>query len=197
MKRSGAGLRSRGLRAAHLRSSASARATSDVDTLVNNFLGAVAVDPVRGSRLYNVSVQSADPGVRRESRRRPRRRVREAELRAAHRGDGEEPAVPRGRDQEAADEGRRQRARDGAVSRDQQRAVARRPAEHRRREPQRGERPVHAGAHRADPEGSDLHPGQVAAVRGAGRIDSGGHQQPGRAEPASAARRSAAQHACS
>jgi capsular exopolysaccharide synthesis family protein len=40
---------------------ASARATSDVNTLVNNFLGAVTVDPVRGSRLYNVSVQSADP----------------------------------------------------------------------------------------------------------------------------------------
>ena len=39
----------------------SARATNDVDTLVHNFLGAVTVDPVRGSRLYNVSVQSADP----------------------------------------------------------------------------------------------------------------------------------------
>jgi capsular exopolysaccharide synthesis family protein len=40
---------------------ASARATSDTDALVNNFLGAVAVEPVRGSRLYNVSIQSADP----------------------------------------------------------------------------------------------------------------------------------------
>jgi capsular exopolysaccharide synthesis family protein len=39
----------------------SARATKDADALVNNFLGAVSVDPVRGSRLYNVSVQSADP----------------------------------------------------------------------------------------------------------------------------------------
>ena len=39
----------------------SARATKDPDVLVNNFLGAVTVDPVRGSRLYNVSVQSADP----------------------------------------------------------------------------------------------------------------------------------------
>lgn len=39
----------------------SARATKDPDVLVNNFLGAVNVDPVRGSRLYNVSVQSADP----------------------------------------------------------------------------------------------------------------------------------------
>ena len=39
----------------------SARATKDADALVNNFLGAVMVDPVRGSRLYNVSVQSADP----------------------------------------------------------------------------------------------------------------------------------------
>src|SRR5918994_3710662 len=35
--------------------------TSDGDALVNNFLGAVTVDPVRGSRLYNVSVTSADP----------------------------------------------------------------------------------------------------------------------------------------
>ncbi len=40
---------------------ASARATNDTDALVNNFLGAVAVDPVRGSRLYNVSIQSANP----------------------------------------------------------------------------------------------------------------------------------------
>ena len=39
----------------------SARATKDADALVNNFLGVVTVDPVRGSRLYNVSVQSADP----------------------------------------------------------------------------------------------------------------------------------------
>lgn len=36
-------------------------ATSDADALVNNFLGAVTVDPVRGSRLYNINVQSADP----------------------------------------------------------------------------------------------------------------------------------------
>ncbi len=34
----------------------SARATKETDALVNNFLGAVSVDPVRGSRLYNVSV---------------------------------------------------------------------------------------------------------------------------------------------
>lgn len=40
---------------------ASARATRDADALVDNFLNAVSVDPVRGSRLYNVSVQSADP----------------------------------------------------------------------------------------------------------------------------------------
>jgi len=39
----------------------SARATNDAGALINNFLGAVSVDPVRGSRLYNVSVQSADP----------------------------------------------------------------------------------------------------------------------------------------
>jgi succinoglycan biosynthesis transport protein ExoP len=31
------------------------------DAVVNNFLGAVDVEPVRGSRLYNVSVRSADP----------------------------------------------------------------------------------------------------------------------------------------
>jgi capsular exopolysaccharide synthesis family protein len=37
-----------------------ARVTRDPDVLVNNFLGVVSVDPVRGSRLYNVSVQSAD-----------------------------------------------------------------------------------------------------------------------------------------
>jgi polysaccharide biosynthesis transport protein len=42
-------------------SPASARATKDADALVNNFLAVVSVDPVRGSRLYNVSVQSADP----------------------------------------------------------------------------------------------------------------------------------------
>ncbi|HET9467162.1 MAG TPA: polysaccharide biosynthesis tyrosine autokinase, partial [Vicinamibacterales bacterium] len=36
-------------------------ATTDTDALVSNFLGAVSVDPVRGSRLYNVNVQSADP----------------------------------------------------------------------------------------------------------------------------------------
>jgi capsular exopolysaccharide synthesis family protein len=40
---------------------ASVQVTKDTDALVNNFLGAVIVDPVRGSRLYNVSVQSADP----------------------------------------------------------------------------------------------------------------------------------------
>src|ERR687897_507373 len=40
---------------------ASAPATPDGNALVNNFLNAVVVDPVRGSRLYNVSVQSADP----------------------------------------------------------------------------------------------------------------------------------------
>jgi succinoglycan biosynthesis transport protein ExoP len=40
----------------------SARATKEIDALVNNFLSAVTIDPVRGSRLYNVSVQSADPG---------------------------------------------------------------------------------------------------------------------------------------
>src|SRR5687768_12567172 len=39
----------------------SARATNEIDALVNNFLSAVTIDPVRGSRLYNVSVQSADP----------------------------------------------------------------------------------------------------------------------------------------
>ena len=39
----------------------SARVTKDAAALVNNFLGAVTVDPVRGSRLYNVSVTSADP----------------------------------------------------------------------------------------------------------------------------------------
>jgi polysaccharide biosynthesis transport protein len=39
----------------------SARATKDASALVNNFLNVVTVDPVRGSRLYNVSVQSADP----------------------------------------------------------------------------------------------------------------------------------------
>jgi succinoglycan biosynthesis transport protein ExoP len=38
-----------------------ARAAMTVDDLVNNFLGAVTVEPVRGSRLYNVSVQSANP----------------------------------------------------------------------------------------------------------------------------------------
>ena len=39
----------------------SGQATRDPDTLINNFLGAVHVEPVRGSRLYNVSVESSDP----------------------------------------------------------------------------------------------------------------------------------------
>ena len=42
-------------------SAATAVATTDTDALVSNFLNAVTVDPVRGSRLYNVNVQSADP----------------------------------------------------------------------------------------------------------------------------------------
>src|SRR5918995_2241765 len=42
-------------------SPASGRATGDANAVVHNFLGAVTVDPVRGSRVYNVSVQSADP----------------------------------------------------------------------------------------------------------------------------------------
>ena len=39
----------------------SASAAPDADMLINNFLGAIVVEPVRGSRLYNVSVESADP----------------------------------------------------------------------------------------------------------------------------------------
>jgi succinoglycan biosynthesis transport protein ExoP len=37
------------------------QATSDPDALINNLLGAVHVEPVRGSRLYNVSVESSNP----------------------------------------------------------------------------------------------------------------------------------------
>lgn len=39
-----------------------AKSTATVDDLVNQFLGAIDVEPVRGSRLYHVSVRSADPG---------------------------------------------------------------------------------------------------------------------------------------
>ncbi len=40
---------------------ATAASDTTVDSLVNQFLGAVDVEPVRGSRLYRVSVQSANP----------------------------------------------------------------------------------------------------------------------------------------
>jgi polysaccharide biosynthesis transport protein len=60
MKRQGRGVVRRLLRGAPPPESG-AQGPPTLDELINRFLGAVSVDPVRGSRLYNVSVTSSSP----------------------------------------------------------------------------------------------------------------------------------------
>ena len=154
----------------------SAPAAADVDTLVNNFLGAVSVDPVRGSRLYNVSIQSADAAfaaqaadtlveeyVKQNFERRTEATAKSLQFLA----DEIKKQQTKVEDSERAMA--QYRETNNALSlEDRQNTVV---ASLNTVNDQ-----YHAGPHRADPEGSGLHPGQNAPVSCAGRVDSCGDQ---------------------
>ena len=139
-----------------------ADATPDESALVSAFIGRVSVDPVRGSRLVDVSFDSVDPKFAVAGRQHADGRVRRPEPAGQAPDQREHARLAREGARQPAEEGRGERAGARRVPRQAERAVARRQAEHRAVAAQPAERRGHQGEDGARAEGDAVQPDQVA-----------------------------------
>ena len=167
-----------GLRPGAAATSAAADETVAQAGAIDRLLGSLSVDPVRNSRVVEVSFRSTDPRLAAEVANAQAKGFIQQSLEfkflSLEGGDRLAGAAAR----RAAQEGRGERGRAAALPRAERRHLARGPAEHRRAEADRPQRGGDARQDRAHREGGALPaaPGAVGRQRGARHLPGHPHQ---------------------